>query len=68
MGRLSGIMDRQVATALRASTCLAERPCPSCHSHGPKPTVRTLYVVYCRCDACGEIWCLDKPVLVPEPL
>ena len=68
MGRLSGIMDRQVATTLRAPTCRLEPPCPSCHSHGPKPTVRTLYVVYYRCDACGEIWCLDKPVLVPVRL
>ena len=65
---LDGIMDRQVSTALRAPTRPPEPSCPSCRSHGRKPTVRTLYVVYYRCDECGELWCLDKPVLVPERL
>jgi hypothetical protein len=66
---LDGIMDRRVVTNLRTSARLPEpKACPSCRSHGPKPAVRTLYVVYYRCDECGEIWCLDKPVAVPERL
>jgi hypothetical protein len=68
MGKLDGIMGCQVNIDLRAPTRLREPPCPSCRAHGPKPTVRTLYVVYYRCEECGEIWCEDKPVPVPERL
>jgi predicted RNA-binding Zn-ribbon protein involved in translation (DUF1610 family) len=68
MSTLGDIMDRQVMTALRGPTHLPELPCPSCRSYGRKPTLRRLYVVYYRCDQCGEIWCVDKPVSVPERL
>ena len=68
MSTLGRIMDRQVATGLRAPTHLPELACPGCRSDGPKPTVRMLYIAYYRCNECGEIWCVEKPVPVPERL
>jgi hypothetical protein len=60
-------MDRQVATNLRAPTRLpAGLSCPGCQSERPKPSLLTLDVAYYRCEDCGEMWTVEKPVQVPE--
>jgi transposase-like protein len=53
-------MDRQPLER-RSATRLTEPVCPSCGRSHPAVTVRTDFVVYYRCDACGEIWVLEKP-------
>jgi hypothetical protein len=56
-------MHRPVVRNLRAPTRLPDPKCPLCGEPDPVGTLRTEFVVYFRCDNCGEIWVLDKPTL-----
>jgi len=51
----------------RASTRTPEPDCPTCNSPKPTVTLRTPFVVYYRCEKCGEIWNVIKPGMVGDP-
>jgi hypothetical protein len=45
----------------RAPTRLPDPKCPRYSEPDPVATLRTDFVVYFRCEDCGEIWAMDKP-------
>jgi hypothetical protein len=45
----------------RAATRRPNPPCPYCAATAVNVTVRTVYVYYLRCEACGEVWHVPKP-------
>jgi hypothetical protein len=52
--QLSPIPDR------RSPNRLAVTACPRCHDALTSVTLRTPYVLYCRCQSCGEIWSMPR--------
>jgi len=36
-------------------------PCAECKEDDTRVTLRTEYVIYCRCAKCGAVWSVPKP-------
>jgi rubredoxin len=65
MGRMSasGTPGRGLPTDRRSREREPDPSCPSCRVDGDKvqATIRTGFMVFFKCTACGRVWQQEKP-------